>query len=235
MKQKRGEKEAKSILQSKGFEFDDTYYDDNSKDSMPDLRFVNGRYLEVTHTLHNHSVCSLNNYCRKSIEEQLQIANYTEKALDRITSRKYPRTFDELTDGGMTQFESDKITVKNHFGVDVSDFTKHSEFKCNVLIVESSTDNIIREIKEKASKHSKGDTDLFIFILEDEYNCLCDLLETEKWNGCYNSFMNSVIKSPFDIVYLCVWNFESQTYNTENPILLKFETSSEQKLIYSRL
>ncbi|MCH5200990.1 MAG: hypothetical protein J1F60_08530 [Oscillospiraceae bacterium] len=235
MKQKQGEKEAKSILQSKGFEFDDTYYDDNSKNSMPDLRFVNGRYLEVTHTLHNHNICSPNNYCRKSIEEQLQIANDAEKALDRITARKYPRTSDELTDGGMTQFESDKITVKNHFGVDVSDFTKHSEFNCDIPIVESSTDNIIREIGEKASKHSKGDTDLFIFILEDEYNCLCDLLETKNWNGCYNSFMNSVIKSPFDVVYLCVWNFESQTYNTENPILLKFETSSEQKLIYSRL
>lgn len=236
MKKKQGEQEAKQILEVKGFVFDSSYCDDNSKESMPDLRFANGRYLEVTHTLHNHEIVrSINKFHQKSIDEQLQIMTDAKEAYDRITKNDYPQTLDGLTDKGLKQFKKDAKIVRNHFGIDVSDLTKRSEFNCDSPIIESSTDNIIHEIREKAQKYSKGDTDLFIFILDDEYNCLCYLLKTGTWNGCYNAFMRSVIISPFNVVYLCVWNFKAQTYNIENPILLKFETVSDDKLSFSHL
>lgn len=237
MKKKQGEQEAKQILEVKGFVFDSSYCDDNSKESMPDLRFANGRYLEVTHTLHNHEIVrSINKFHQKSIDEQLQIMTDAKEAYDRITKNDYPQTLDGLTDEGLKQFKKDAKIVRNHFGIDISDLTKRSEFNCDSPIIESSTDNIIHEIREKAQKYSKGDTDLFIFILEDEYECLCDLLKTRNWNSCYDSFMNAVMTSPFNVVYLCVWDFEAQTYNIENPILLKFETfSDDNKLSLSQL
>ncbi len=238
MKQKQGEQKAKSILHSKGIEFDDTYFDNNSRKSMPDLRMTNGRYLEVTHTLHNHNIFrKFNDFQRKSTGEQLQIMIEARNAYERIRKCDYPMTPDGegVTEEGFKHLQKDAKIVKKHFGMDISDFTKHSEFKCDVPAIECSTDNIIREIEEKASKYPNGDTDLFVFILESECECLCDLLSTGTWNGYYHGFMRSILLSPFKIVYLCVWDFESQTYNKETPRLLKFETISNDKLTYSQL
>ena len=236
MKQKRGEQEAKSILQSKGLEFDDAYFDDNSKESMPDLRFKNGRYLEVTHTLHNYNIVDRpNDFWWKSPKEKLQIMQAANEAYERIKKRDYPRTPDGLTPEGSAQYKRDAKTVKNHFGIDVTDRSQWSEFKCDITVLSFSADNIIREINEKAPKHSKVDTELFIFIVEDEYRCLRYLLDTREYNGSYIKFMNSVINSPFDVIYLCVWDFKSKIYDIDNPTLLKFETLSEQELLCSRL
>lgn len=49
---KKGEFEAKSILEKLGVQFDESYYDDNSRNSMADFKYKNGRFLEVTHTRH---------------------------------------------------------------------------------------------------------------------------------------------------------------------------------------
>lgn len=227
---KNGEQEAKKILQSKGFEFDEAYIDDNSKPSMPDLRFKNGRYLEVTHTLHYHgNITHLNKYHQKSTEEQLRIAKEAKAAYDRIRTKGYPHTLNGLTAEGLKQFKKDRNLVKEHFGIDVSDGTRTE--KCDHPAIISSADNIIREItKDKAPKHSNSDTDLFIFILEDEFRCFYHLIKSKNYNVYYDTFMNYVIKSPFKCVYLCVWDFESQSYNTQNPILVKMETLSETTL-----
>lgn len=53
---KKRETEAMQILELKGIEFDKSYCDNNSKNSRPDLRYKNGRFLEVTHTHHNNSI-----------------------------------------------------------------------------------------------------------------------------------------------------------------------------------
>lgn len=227
---KKGEREAKQILQSKGFEFDELYIDDNSKPSMPDLRFKNGRYLEVTHTLHNHgNITHLNKYHQKSTDEQLRIAKEAKAAYDRIKTKGYPYTLDGLTTEGLKQYKRDRILVKEHYGLDVADGTRTE--KCDHPAIVSSVDNILREItKDKASKHPNSDTDLFIFILEDEYRCFCELIKSKSYNMYYDTFMNCIIKSPFKCVYLCVWDFESQSYNIENPVLIKMEKVSETEL-----
>lgn len=223
IKRKRGEAEAMQILQAKGILFDEKYNDEGKENSKPDLRYADGRYLEVTHTLHNHStVCNLNRFQRKDIEEQLQIMSAAKEANDRNRKRNYPMTLEGLTDEGKEQFKRDVKVVRDHYGMDISDFTKHSEFNCDVPVIECSTDNIIRQVREKALKHTNGDTDLFVFILEDEYRCLCYLLETGTWNGCYNAFLNALFASLFPTIYICVWDFHNQKYDVENPKLLKF-------------
>lgn len=232
---KKGEQEAKQILQLKGFEFDDTYCDDNSKQSMPDLRFKNGRYLEVTHTLHNHgNMTHLNQFRKKPLTEQLRIMKEAKIAYDRITTKDYPYTLDGLTDEGLKQFRRDRNLVKEHFGLDVSDGIRSEN--CDIPVIESSANNIICEItKDKAQKHPNGNTDLFVFILEDEYDCFCELIKPKHYNTYYDTFMRSVIKSPFKAVFLCVWDFESQTYNINNPDLIKMETKSDISLDIVRL
>ena len=232
---KKGELQAKQILQAKGFEFDETYIDNNSQPSMPDPNLKNGRYLEVTHTLHNHGyITHLNKLHKKSIEEQLRIMKEAKAAYDRIRTKGYPHTLDGLTDEGLKQFRRDRKLVKANMGLDVSDGTRTE--KCDIPVIESSVDNIIREVtKDKAPKYSNGETDLFIFVLEDELRCFYELIKSKNYNVCYDTFMNHVIQSPFKCIYLCVWDFESHSYNTQNPILVKMETLSETTLETSRM
>lgn len=232
---KKGELQAKHILQAKGFEFDGAYCDDNSEESMPDLKYKDGRFFEVTHTLHNHgNIIRPNKFWLKSTKEQLRIMKNARAAYDRIRTKDYPCTFDGLTDEGLSQYRKDRKLVKQHFGLDVSDGSK-SEY-CDIPTIESSVNNIIREvIKDKARKHPNGYTDLFIFVLEDEYYCFCELIKSKNYNIYYDTFMNYIIKSPFKCVYLCVWDFESQSYNIEKPVLIKLEKTSETVLDISRL
>ena len=56
LKRKKGEQEAITILENLGIEIDTSYHDDNSQQSMPDIRCKGGRYIEVTHTFHNNAI-----------------------------------------------------------------------------------------------------------------------------------------------------------------------------------
>ena len=53
IKRKQGENEALEILENIGIEMDEEYTDDNSRPKMPDLRYKDGRFIEVTHTRYN--------------------------------------------------------------------------------------------------------------------------------------------------------------------------------------
>lgn len=87
---KKGELEAKEILEKLGEQFDEDYHDDNSKSSMPDLRYKNGRYLEVTHTRHNNAIfTSANKFSKKSITEQLEIEIKAADAIERMCNSGY--------------------------------------------------------------------------------------------------------------------------------------------------
>ena len=233
---KKGESEAMQILKSKGIIFDESYCDDNSKESMPDLRYADGRFLEVTHTNHNNGIVTTpNKFNQKSIREQLKISEQAGKAYDRVNNFKYPKNEKGvITLEGKNLFQSDYKILKNHFGFDMKDTTKPtSEFNCDVPVIYCSSDNIIHEIvSDKGKKYSNRDVDLFIFILEGEYESVQYLLRTGYQNGCYMSFMHNIMCSPFQTIYLCVWDFKNQTYIITNPILLKFWKNGNGKLKY---
>lgn len=169
---KQGEKEAKQILETIGRRIDDSYCDDNSRSSMPDLRFKSGRYIEVTHTKHNNSVITLRSRVLKTMP-------------------------------------GDKIAKEFVY----------------------STDNILEAIQRKALKHPLGDTDLFVFITQGEYNKLRQLIKTHKSNPNYSEFKNKVFKSPFKIIYLCVWSFKNQKYELRHPVVVNLKLALKNNMM----
>lgn len=89
---KPGEREAKDILEKKGIVFNEEYYDDNSKKSMPDFMYRDGGFLEITHTKHNSAIVKcVNKFYQKTIDEQLEIMQQVKEACDRYRSENYSR------------------------------------------------------------------------------------------------------------------------------------------------
>lgn len=215
-KYKQGEKEAKIILENFGFNFDDSYYDDNSQNSMADLKTLDNKFVEITHTKHNNNVLTPNNFQKKPFEEQQKI--YQE--IQNICNKRKDK--EKLT-------PSEIKKLKTHFGT--KDDYLGSEFKCDSPMIEFSVDNIIREIKnDKGEKYkNKKNISLFCFVTEDELNLLLDLLK-QKNNKFYDIFINTIKNSPFEYIYLCEWNFSEQNYNVIDPRLLCFSKIKELKL-----
>ena len=228
---KRGEVEAMMILQAKGIVFEQDYIDTGSENSKPDLKCSDGRYIEVTHTLHNNSIADPQKpreYIKKSFSEQYQIAVNAGEAFHRL----YHGT--ELYDrSDESNIKKDIKTVNDYFGKYDSRTGMRSEFNCNMPIIECSADNILREISlDKGKKHPDGNTDLFIFVLEGEFDSMMYLIETRAYNGNYNRFMNAIVNSPFHTVYVCVWDFEKQEYILDNPKMMKYWKENDKTLKY---
>ncbi len=57
---------------------------------------------------------------------------------------------------------------------------------------------------------------------EGEFDSMMYLIESLNYNGNSHSFMKTIIDSPFQTIYLCVWEYERQEYILENPIMIKF-------------
>lgn len=227
---KQGELEAKHILEQLGYVFDETYHDENTKKGMPDFRFKDGRYLEITHTCHNNNIVKEpNEFAKKSTEDQYKIMIKAKKAYERIKNKDYEQIEKCLTEKGKKDLKRDRSIVKNHYGLDVCN-NKTSEFNCDLPIICHSIDNIVDAIRKKTEKHPDGNTDLFVFVTPEECNYLCHLLQTGSANGFCQYFDRSILLSSFDVVFICEWNFESQTYNTENPKMIIFHKMDNDKL-----
>jgi len=236
VKRKTGEKEAIIILKTIGIQLNEDYYDDNSRSSMPDLRYADGRGIEVTHTRHNNAIKKDLNKYQKALandksdnpfRRQLEIELLCSEALRRIHKIDYERNIDgKLTEEGSRLFKKDCEVLKKHMGYNPMERDlekKFSEFECDCPSIQYSIDNILREItKDKGEKHKGGDTDLFLFVTIEEYDILKELLLQIGWNGNTAVFINQVIASPFLNVFICEWDFDKQEYNTENPRMLKF-------------
>ena len=235
VKRKQGEKEAITILKNLGIEVDKSYYDDNSQHSMPDVRCKNGRYIEITHTFHNNAIFKgISKFNRLQPGEDW--SGYTQRRLDIGTecSHAFKRVYNcdekdnrwKLTPEGQAQFKKDIKLLKNHMGYDAAeiDFAKRfTEFKCDHPAIHFSTDNILREItKDKGQKYPDGNVDLFLFVTEEEFRLMKELIPQRTWNGAASGFLNQILKSPFPKIYVCEWYFEKQEYNTNNPQLIMF-------------
>lgn len=233
---KRGEFEAKTIMQHKGIIFEENYYDDNSKNHMPDLKEKDGKFWEVTHTKHNDSIPSkMNRFSKINTCDKLRKMDLVEEALQRNKNNDYPRVQGTLTPEGQKQLNHDAKLIKEHFGIDVingvnsKDGLKLCESNCDLQTIEWSVDNIIYVIKDKGKMYPNKDTNLFVFISEEESVLLSDLLH-EKSNGYYEILLTCILESPFEIVYICEWDLYNQQYNLTNPTIYKFVSSPNNKL-----
>ncbi len=234
-KRKKGETEAMHILQLKGYEFDTEYSDENIGRSMPDLRYKNGRYLEVTHTAHNDSIPLIpNKYSKLSTAKQLEISERAYEANERMTNFKYE--FDSsgarLTEKGQRDYEKDAAIIKSHYGYDVKTFDfgeKFSEFNCDNPIICMSSDNVLKEItKDKGKKYTDGNTDLFIFVTDGEMNSVDNLIDSRDYNLASVSFFNAVRHAPFKNIFLCEWDWDRQQYELESPNILLMRVEDDE-------
>ena len=222
---KPGENEAMQILQRKGILFDEEHHDFGYDKSKPDLKYSDGRYLEVTHTIHNNAVVSpqiLTRYLKMDIENKLEIEKSISEALDRI--RNYPDAY-QRADGHT--LKEDKELIENHYGKYDPLTGTYSEFECDLPIIDGSSDNILYRVKEKWKKHSNGNVDLFVFVLEGEYESMRYLMESSRYNGNSELFRTVIMESPFPTVYVCVWDFERQEYIIDDPTMIKFWKEDE--------
>lgn len=233
---KKGEQEAITILGNLGIEVDKSYYDDNSRKSMPDIKSKDGRYIEITHTFHNNAIPKgISKFDRLQSDEDwsgytqrhLKVETECSCALDRVRKGDYERGDGwKLTSAGQAQFKKDAKLLKEHMGYDVTemDFAKQfSEFKCDHPTIHFSTDNILREIiKDKGKKYPDGDVELFVFATDEEFRLMKELIPQRTWNGTASGFLNQILKSPFPKIYVCEWYFERQEYNTVDPQLIIF-------------
>lgn len=240
VKRKPGENEAIQILEKKGYSFDKSHIDTGSGNSVPDLKFSDGRYLEVTHTFHNNSIpVKPNLFSKKSVKEQLSVMNAAKEAYDRIQNIDYEQNDNgDLTDKGRQKFHRDAALVKKHYGYDctVWDFNQRfSEFNCDTPIIEMTSDNILREIcEDKGKKHTDGNTDLFVYVLDGEMKAFKHLAATLSHNLASELFFNSVIKSPFKRVFICEWNFEKQEYIIDTPEMFLLEVQNDS-VVWNKL
>jgi len=235
-KRKQGEKEALEILKNLEIEMNEDYYDDNSSPSMPDLKYADGRGIEVTHTRHNNdAVKKISKYDQIQpgeenggwIQRHLKMEMDCRDAYDRVEKLDYECSEDGyLTPDAYKKFNKDCDLLRSHMGYDPRESDPHkrnSEFKCDRPFFEFSIDNILYEITDdKGKKHSSGDTDLFLFVTEEEFKIVHDLIPQRNWNGTAICFLNSVLNSPFPAIYICSWDFENQKYDVEHPKMIKF-------------
>lgn len=236
IERKKGENEAIQILQSIGVEIDLNYYDDSNHDSMPDLKYLDGRYIEVTHTYHNNEFfIHLNKYNQKLLDDDpsisLQRIAKTEEdcssALDRIEHRKYDKNSDgTLTEEAKNLHKKDLKLLKEHMGYDPTqkDFKKKfTEFNCDTPTFHFSVDNILQEVvNDKGTKHISGETDLFLFADKEEYKLMKEFILQMNWNVTAYNFLARLFYSPFPVIYICCWDLHKQEYNITNPQMVKF-------------
>lgn len=223
---KNGEKEAKEILIKKGLTFDNSYCDNNSKASMPDLKLSTGRFIEVTHTKHNHRDWNTpNKFDQKEPEEKLTIVTEAQRALDRLDQDEYEKDENwEYTEEGNEIRERDIKIVKKHFGYDY-DTHNHSEYNSDLKSMSFSSKLIENEILyDKGKKYPDGTVDLFIFVTAEEMRYVTN---HEK------QFLYNIKDTKFLTIYLCVWDMINNKYEVENPKIVKVDLGVDPPSIYS--
>lgn len=230
---KQGEKEAQTILDRLGISFDLSYCDDNSAQSMPDLKTADGRYIEVTHTKHNNKIVTGGNaFSRLNTDQRLSRMEEARAAYVRRLRGDYEKEASgDLTSAGMWRYQQDIKLIESHFGMTADG--KHTEFKCDLPMIEHSIDNILQEIvTDKGSKYTDGKTDLFVFVTEDEYRIFEHLLTTKDWNMAYTHFVSAISAAPFRTIFICSWDFDSQKYTTSDSTLTKIEKQDDGSIVF---
>lgn len=236
-KYKAGEFEAMCILKQIGYEFNDSHYDDGREDGKPDLQLTSGRYIEVTRTYHNSALfCKGNRFSKLPLEKQLAKRVQVSEALQRVTRLDYDQSEDGVSDCGMKQLEADRDLLLEHLGVDASNWTRteKAEWK-DSPIIEYSVENIIRKIESKSKKHPNDDTDLFLFVAEEEMKILFENMQDLLFRNTFESFQKTVCESSFNEVFLCQWSLREETPNIISPVLYRLRKTSEERILWERV
>lgn len=107
---KKTEKIAKTILKKRGKVFDDAYFDDGSSESMPDLRYANGIFVEITQTNHNNGLFCDDEDTEKAYKKEMK----RQEVLDKLDLEAYRRYMtNDYPDGcGHSRSSDEKILLE---------------------------------------------------------------------------------------------------------------------------
>jgi hypothetical protein len=204
---KKTEKIAKTILEKRGKVFDGTYFDDGSSESMPDLKYANGRFVEITQTNHNNGL-----FCDD--EDAHKRAMKRQKSLDKLDPEAYRRYMtNDYPDGCGHSRSSDEKILKETYGWNKDTQTFGSEFGSLLPVVEYSVDIISKVIKRKHKKHKKHkDIELFVFVTEEEFDMFEEVIENSQWNSTDKKILEEICSTCFRKIYISVYNLEKQDY-----------------------
>lgn len=199
---KMGECAAKTVMRKIGFEFDDSYADDGTikGDRKPDLKYADGRYLEVTHTKHPTLFSDSSEYFSVCLDKKKELQSKYSESLKRFFSNAYPRS-----GRGRQQEADDKKVIASFLGLGEN----ASEADLSAIIY--SKENIIDVIREKSEKHNGKDIDLFIFVTPEEFEevefivrCNEMVIEEKYYDLLWFVIKNSV----FYRVFICELDFK---------------------------
>lgn len=222
---KKTEKIAKTILEKRGKVFDDTYFDDGSSESMPDLKYANGRFVEITQTNHNNGLFCDDEDTEKTYKKEMK----RQEVLDKLDLGAYRRhKTNDYPDGCGHSCSSDEKILKEAYGWNKDTQTFGSEFGSLLPVVEYSVDNILKVIKRKHKKHEDKDIELFVFVAEEEFDMFEEVNKNSQWSSMDKNFLEEIYDTCFKKIYLSVYNLEKQdyTYNKDKFI----EINCEEKI-----
>lgn len=214
-KYKTGELEAKQILMNLGLVFDENYYDDNSKDNMPDFKLKTGEFVEITQTKHHKP--TLNKFDKLPLEKKCEIITQTNEARKRIDKNEY---------NNIHQLEKDLRTVSECYG----SFDNPNKV-CHIQIEEFECNNILSVIKEKDKKHKNknGNIILFIFVVKDEFENLIWTLKQPNINGIKSGLLLGLYKNIFKTIYICEYDYYISSYLCQNQKIIQIDKSHKNE------
>lgn len=209
---KKGEITAKKVLEKIGCEFDDSYADDGSEkgDRKPDLKYSDGRFVEITHTKHPNLFTNSSEYFSFSLEKRKEIEEQYSQALKRFFSGAYPKS-----GRGEQQESDDKKIIASFLGL--GEDADEAELASFIY----TKDNIVEVIKEKSEKHRGKDIDLFVFVTPEEFDEVEFIVQCNKMVGDEKYFdrLWFVIKySCFYRMFICKLDFSDPNAMPEKMI-----------------
>ena len=223
-KVKRGEREAKTILEKMGILFNPCYYDNAENDNNPDFQYQDGRYLEITHTKHNFgNIDHPNKYYLLPTEKQIEISEKAAKAYDRLFSGDYP--FDSngiITEEGKKMRDRDWKIANKHYGLDEEHFEKGDV--CSRCF---TYENIFDAIETKEEKHADKDLDVFVFAHDYEIEIFINCLNNNK-----KMMFCRLNKTHFKKIFICSFKFDENKYDTGNYTLINIDNINNTFEVY---
>lgn len=224
---KKTEKIAKAILEKRGKVFNDTYFDDGSSESMPDLRYANGGFVEITQTNHNNGLFCDDEDTEKAYKKEMKRQEVLDK-LDLGAYRRY-KTNDYPDGCGHHSRSSDEKILREAYGWNKDTQTFGSEFGSLLSVAEFSVDNISKVINRKHKKHKKHkDIELFVFVAEEEFDMFEEVNKNSQWSSMDKNFLEEIYDTCFKKIYLSVYNLEKQDYTDSKDKFIEIDCEAKK-------
>lgn len=224
-KYKEGELEAKEILESEGYIFNNDYYDDNSEENMPDFQLKDDSFIEVTHTDHEYSLSKYQKNLNKlSLEERYRKSLETNEIYDILLELSYRGGREGLSIEENKLFEKMVKKYRLRTGID---FCTGEHFERNVdePVLTFSIKNITNQIIKKGVKHKGKNISLFIFVDEAEYGILAEVTSSNIFRSDYEKLKRVINNSCFNKVWIYPYNILYDGYKA------KYKYERNQRLL----